>query len=122
MGDTLAPDSFVVLSVETNPDIVLVALLDAHLRGPLASKIRKNVVDLVEVHAVTACIGACTFGLVDLTVRHGLHYKPSQIARLIFFVVVADVKFEIQPDHFGIFGMRDDQGDLNDPQTARNPA
>ena len=25
------------------------------------------------------------------------------------------VKFQIQPDHFGIFGMRDDQGDLYTP-------
>jgi len=31
----------------------------------------------------------------------------------------AAVKFQIQPDHFGIFGMRDDQGALTDSPAER---
>jgi hypothetical protein len=32
------------------------------------------------------------------------------------------VKFQIQPDPLVIFRIQEGQGDLNDPQTARNPA
>ena len=37
------------------------------------------------------------------------------------FLDVLSVKFQIQPDHFGIFGMRDDQGDPDD-LNPQNPA
>jgi hypothetical protein len=35
------------------------------------------------------------------------------------FADLLSVKFQIQPDHFVIFGMRDDQGDLNDPHDIK---
>ena len=85
MVDALEPRPLAVLDHQAAAAIRVVELLGAAARVPLRLELRQQAMDLAEVHAVAARVGAPVLGVV-LLVNLGLAIMGRSVSQLNVFV------------------------------------